>query len=177
MLAAPLAVRRRARAEAQCEPAAADSLHAGRCRSEYRGVSIGDVGDERAETDRCGRRGQRTEQREALEHRPIALDHRSVEMIEDPGRVVALGLGSQDGVAENGPVVGTGAVLDVDLHVGGDVPAAAIEPTCADGETRTLTCSVLSAVPLPLGYVGFCVHHVSVCALGISKEHTKILGQ
>gem|GEM_PF-869394 len=25
---------------------------------------------------------------------------------------------------------------------------------CADGETRTLTGGVLSAVPLPLGYVG-----------------------
>ena len=47
-------------------------------------MAIGDVGNKRAETDRAGRRGQRAEQREALQHRPVAFDHRSVEVIEHP---------------------------------------------------------------------------------------------
>ena len=45
--------------------------------------------------------------------------------------------------------------------------------TGADGETRTLTCSVLSAVPLPLGYVGFCLRTSPFRHDNSSREHTK----
>ena len=53
VLVAPLAVRRRAGPEAEGQPSAADALHAGGRRSEHRGMAIGDVGDQRAETDRA----------------------------------------------------------------------------------------------------------------------------
>ena len=102
LLGAPLAVRRRAGAEAEVEPAAADPLHARRRGGEHRGMTIGDVGDERAEPDRGRRRREGAEQGEALQHRPIALNRGAVEVIEHPGGVVPVGLGAQDRVAKTG---------------------------------------------------------------------------
>ena len=77
------------------QPAAADPLHARRRRGEHRRMPVGDVGDQRAEPDRGRRLGECAEQREAFQHRPVALDHRPVEVIEHPRGVVPLGLGTQ----------------------------------------------------------------------------------
>ena len=116
VFAAPLAVRCGAGTQPQDQPSPTDPLHA-RCRGgQHGGMAVGDVGHQRAQTDRGRRHGQRAEQREALEHRPVALDHLAVEVIEHPRGVVSVGLGVHDGVAERRPVVGAGAELNVDLH-------------------------------------------------------------
>ena len=52
----------------------------------------------------------------------------------------------------------------------------------ADGETRTLTGGVLSAVPLPLGYVGGLVQFIGLepiggHSVGKSRTKTKKLGR
>ena len=62
---------------------------------QHGGVSVRDVGDQRAEPDAASDRGQGAEVRAAFEHRSVATTkHRTVEVVEHPERAVALGLGA-----------------------------------------------------------------------------------
>ena len=92
-------------ADAERQPATADPLHAARGERQQRRVTVGDVGHERAEPDRRRRRRERAEQRERLEHRSVAAEHRPVEVVEHPRGRVAVVLGLPDGVAQRRPVV------------------------------------------------------------------------
>ena len=113
---APFAAGRGPGTEPEDESAAADALHTRRRGGKHSGMTICNVGHERAEADRVRRGGEGAEQREAFEHRPVALDRGAVEVVEHPGGVIPLGFGTHDGVAKKRPVIGAGAVLNVDLH-------------------------------------------------------------
>ena len=103
--------------DAEVEAAPGDGVDAGGGERQHGRRAVVDVGDHRAELDRLGRRGERTEQRERLEH-VIATDRDAGEVVEDPhgaeaGRFCRLGT-----CLERRPVEGALVELDVEDQAG-----------------------------------------------------------